>query len=159
SRDRWPVRDVEPHAATELIEALAVDVRVRGVVLEAELVEGPYEIGRAVEPRAAESRDRALESPLEHGAGALDAGRDLHARTLERFPAVFEAVAQDLGTAQLGFGPHEQRAARRAGNQAERGRVPAASDPRQQLLEPGGVRIDARLDVVGEGRGGGVGGR
>src|SRR5262245_62686581 len=118
-----------------MVEALAVHVWVGRVVLETEAIQGPNQVGRPVEPRAAEARDRALESPLEHGAGALDAGRDLHARALERFPAVFETMAQDLGAPQLRFGPHEQRAARRAGNQAERGRMPAAGAARQQLLE------------------------
>ena len=42
---RGPVRQVEPHAAAEVIEALAVDVGVRRVVLEAEAVEGPDQIG------------------------------------------------------------------------------------------------------------------
>jgi hypothetical protein len=74
-------------------------------------------------------------------------------------PAVLEAVTQHLGAPQLCFGPHEQRPARRAGNQAEGGRVPAARHARQQLLEPGGVGIDAGLDVVCERGGRSVRGR
>src|SRR5262249_47327431 len=145
ARDRRTVRHVEPDAAAEVVEALAVDVGIRRVVLEPQTIERPEQVGRAVEARAAEAGDRAIESALEHGAGALDAGGDVDPRAVERFATMLEAVAQDLRTAQAGFRAHEERSAGRTGDEAEGRGVPAPRHAGEQLLEPGGVGVDGRL--------------
>ena len=133
-----------------MVEVLAIDVRIGRVVGEAGGVERPLEVGRAVEPRAAVPRDRASEPTLEI-ARAHSIPAATRARAPQGLAAMLEPVAEDL---RAPSGAPSARTAPADGprDDAEGGRMSAARHAGEQPLEPGGVGVLARLDVVREHR-------